>query len=378
MVKQRIAFLYLQTGGGHLSAATALANRTQELFGSETKCFTLNPIPKKEHFAKFLLEEGYRVSSLKIEKFWICVYEFNKLRFMQLFWTLIMTKLIHKDLARYIKKHRITKIVVLHFLLITPVYRVIRSLEEKIPMLTVVTDPFTAHSFWHNQPHLPKIVFSERAKEEAIHRYGAHPDKIHVFPIILKKQFGTPLSTEEIQKKKKELGFTPGKRLVFFAGGGEGYPRGDLFVWALLRSKLDVELCIVCGKDDMLKKQIRWMASRYPKKKTIVFGFVDFMFDLMNIADVVVSKGGPATMMEALILNKPLIITQYIYGQERGNVEFLVYNRVGFYVKKPRHMVRTVSELFDNPETYNMIQKRLTRVKIENGIDKVVAFILSY
>ena len=120
------------------------------------------------------------------------------------------------------------------------------------------------------------------------------------------------------------------------------------------------------------------MASIYPKKKTMVFGFVDFMFELMNIADVVVSKGGPATMMEALILEKPLIITQYIYGQERGNVEFLVHNRVGFYVKKPRHMVKTVSELFNNPETYKMIKKRLARVQIENGTDKIVDFIMSY
>ena len=248
MVKQRIAFLYLKTGGGHLSAATALASRAQELYKGEVRCFTFNPIPQKEYFAKFVLQEGYRVFSLKIEKLWIVVYESGRLRFMQLFWTYMMTRLIRKNLTRYIKKYRITKIVVLHFLLITPVYRVARSMEEKIPMLTVITDPFTAHSFWYNQPHIPKIVFSERAKEEGIHRYGVHPDKIHVFPIILKKQFGTPLSTAEIQRKKQELGFTPGKRIVFFAGGvkgipGEIYSHGHFFVRSsMLNSASCVEM----------------------------------------------------------------------------------------------------------------------------------------
>lgn len=378
MNKQHIAFLYLKTGGGHLSAANALASRISERFSRSAKVWTFNPIPERRLFSKFLLQEGYRISSMKIEKFWIFIYEFNKLRFMQLLWTFIMTNIIRRNLKSFIRENNITKIVVLHFLLITPVFRILTSLKEEIPQMTIVTDPFTAHEFWFNQPHIPKIVFSSQVKNYAIESCQVNPDKIFIFPIILKSQFGAPLSPEEREKKKQEFGFHPDKKLILFAGGGEGYPRGDFFVRALLKSEIDLELAVVCGHDDLLKKTIEMIAGHHKNKIVKVFGFIDFMFELMNMADVIVSKGGPATIMEALILKKPLIITQYIYGQEKGNVEFVVNKGVGFYVDKPKAMVRTLRELLKTPETYQQVIDKISSITIQNGTDPIIEFIINY
>ena len=123
MKKQRIAFLYLNTGGGHVSAAKALAFRAVELYGENVEVFPFNPVLQKDHFARFLLQEGYRISSLKIEKFWIFIYEFNRSKWMQKFWELFVHVFLGGNLRRFLRENEITKIVVLHFLLITPAFR---------------------------------------------------------------------------------------------------------------------------------------------------------------------------------------------------------------------------------------------------------------
>jgi processive 1,2-diacylglycerol beta-glucosyltransferase/1,2-diacylglycerol 3-beta-galactosyltransferase len=149
-------------------------------------------------------------------------------------------------------------------------------------------------------------------------------------------------------------------------------------VGALLNTHLDVEIAVVCGHDELQRWAIQTLAKLHKKRKVAAFGFIDFMFDLMNIADIVVSKGGPATILEALILKKPLIVTQYVYGQEKGNVEFLVHNGVGFYTTRVRNMVSTVSRLCTHPESYAGIQKRLKELHIEIGTDQILDFIINY
>jgi processive 1,2-diacylglycerol beta-glucosyltransferase/1,2-diacylglycerol 3-beta-galactosyltransferase len=340
--------------------------------------FPFNPVPQHDYFARFLLQEGYRVSSLKIEKIWIFLYEFNRLLVMQKFWELVVNQVVGRNLRKFLKKNRITKIVVLHFLLITPALWAGRATGQRLPIVTVVTDPFTAHNFWQRQKQIPKIVFSQRAKNEAVRLYGALEENIHVFPVILKKDFNHILTEEERRKKREELGFSQDKRLILFAGGGEGYPRGEIYIGALLNSPLDIEIAVVCGHDELQKWTIQTMAKLHKTKKVIAFGFVDFMFELMNIADIVVSKGGPATILEALILKKPLIVTQYIYGQEKGNVEFLIRNGVGFYTTGVRDMVETVSLLNTKPAFSIEIQKRLNALQIDIGTDGILDFILSY
>ena len=95
-----------------------------------------------------------------------------------------------------------------------------------------------------------------------------------------------------------------------------------------MKSSIEAEIAIVCGKDAFMKKNIERMAKRYPNKTIHVYGFIDFMFELMNISDIIVSKGGPATVLEALMLEKPLIVSQYVFGQEKGNVDFVRRERL--------------------------------------------------
>ncbi|HUX22907.1 MAG TPA: glycosyltransferase, partial [Spirochaetia bacterium] len=104
----------------------------------------------------------------------------------------------------------------------------------------------------------------------------------------------------------------------------------------------------------------------------------DFMFELMNIADIIVSKGGPATVLEALMLEKPLIVSQYVFGQEKGNVDFVRRERVGIYSSDPKEIVRHIERLVENPSVYEKYRERIQALQLRNGTSEIADFIVDY
>jgi 1,2-diacylglycerol 3-beta-galactosyltransferase len=65
----------------------------------------------------------------------------------------------------------------------------------------------------------------------------------------------------------------------------------------------------------------------------------------MRASDVVVTKAGPGTITEALCAGLPMLLTWYIPGQERGNLEWVVDIGAGRYVPRPRELIDAIGEL---------------------------------
>jgi processive 1,2-diacylglycerol beta-glucosyltransferase/1,2-diacylglycerol 3-beta-galactosyltransferase len=379
MKGEKITFLYLKTGGGHISAARALQSYLQENHGKEVETLLFDPVPEDAFFANLLLQDGYRFTSHTVRPIWILLYEMSRLKVVGVFWSFFIYLTVRKPLKRFIRERGIDKLVILHFLLLRPVTWVLRGMERSArpEACTIVTDPFTAHPLWFSRPTLPTVVFSERLAREAVRNHGFAPSRIRRFPLILKSDFEGKMSPEAIARSRQERGISRELRTVLFIGGGEGFPRGEEFLRAFLKSDLSAEAILVCGKDDQLKRKARNMAARHPGKRVHIFGFIDFVFELMNLCDIIVTKGGPATLMEALILEKPLIISTYLYGQEKGNVEFVVHNEAGFYAPTPAEVVEKIRLLTENEEVWREIRKNIRSLDIKNGTGPIAEYILS-
>ncbi len=379
MSTERIAFLFLKTGGGHISAARALQSYIRGRERSDAETYLFDPVPEDAFLANRLLQDGYRFTSHTVRPMWILLYEISKLKVVGVFWSFFIYLVIRKPLRNYIRENEIDKLVILHFLLLRPVTWALRSMKrsDRPKVCTIVTDPFTAHPLWFSRPNLPTVVFSEKLVGEAIEEHGFSPSRVTNFSLILKGDFEGKMPPDIIEERRRKRGIPRDLRTVLFIGGGEGFPRGEEFLRAFLKSDLNAEAVLVCGKDDQLKKRARAMAARRPGKRVHIFGFVDFVFELMNICDIIVTKGGPATLMEALILEKPLIISTYLYGQEKGNVEFVVENRAGFYAPTPEEVVEKIRLLTENDEVWKKMRSNIRSLNIRNGTGPIAEYILS-
>ncbi|WP_455381575.1 glycosyltransferase [Salinispira pacifica] len=377
--KERILFLYLSTGGGHISAARALADTIREHYGpNEVEVYLLDGIPQGDKFQRSVVEKGYMYMSSRYPLLWTGLYELTRIPLVMHLQTAPMTNHSWKHIERFIEEKQITRIVVLHFLLIRSVARLIKRRKKPIPALTVVTDPFTVHPIWFFRQFMPVVVFSSMAKQTACLRYGYPSGLVRILPPVLNRKYNKPLPADKVRELKQQYGFDPDKRMVLMVGGGEGLPQGATFLRKIRKRGTDVEIAFVCGKNAELRKSAERIAKRYPNHTTMVYGFVDFMYELMNMADLVITKAGPATVLETLILGKPLIVTKYIYGQERGNMEFVVRNRLGYYITDADHLADRVDSLIDDPEALERLDRSIQETPIRNGTEAIADYIMKF
>ena len=99
------------------------------------------------------------------------------------------------------------------------------------------------------------------------------------------------------------------------------------------------------------------------------------MPELMNIADCVISKSGPATIMETLSLQKPLILCSYVRGQELGNMLFVKLNKVGYYLPSSYNAVVKTEEILSN--SMEEIQENIKKLNIKNGVEDIARFVMT-
>ncbi|GEM_PF-210826 len=375
-VKQTILYFYLKTGGGHFFSAKALSAAVGTDF-PDTVNLPTDGIPPNVKKRRAFLEDGYRIAVQDLPFMWPLLYEFSRIRPIRFLQLLSISWMSGKYIREEILRTGATKIVVLHFLLVRPVMKAVKKLGLPIHVLEVVTDPFTVHPFWFHHRNVPAAVFSERAKSDAVKKFGWNPEMIHVYPIMLRPEFENPVPAKDLPALKKKYGLDPTIPIVLLAGGGDGLPGAEKVIHEADLAGLKAQIILVCGKNEKQKADVEEFAlSRPPEALPMkVFGFVDFMYDLMNIADIIVTKGGPATIMEILMLGKPPLVVNYIYGQEQGNVDFIQENGVGAYIPQPSKLAQKLVELAHAPEHLQVMKDRIKNLGLRNGTGELARWV---
>lgn len=377
-MKQKIAFLYLNTGGGHIAPAKALAKGLEADYPETDTALLLNGFSEKMKVCRFFFESGYQITSNYFEPGYVLFYRATENPVSISFGHYFVSIHGESHLARFLRDNGITKVVCLHEILIILARRAIDRVDPSIPLITLVTDPFTAHALWFYQKNMELVVFSEKLRQEAIAKYGYPEERIHCFPFILSRAYDRQYSAEEKAAVRRRLGINEGKKVLLIAGGGEGLKSADCIVSRFVARKRDEILVVVCGKNKLLKRQVLHMVEKKKAENVLVFGFVDFMPDLLNIADCVITKGGASTVMEVLSVGKPVIFSTYIRGQEWGNVLYAIQNGAGWYIQKPDAILDQAEKILDNQALADEIGKNISRLGVRNGMEDVVRFIHNF
>lgn len=373
---QRILYLYLNTGGGHISGARALKAGIENLFPGQVEGHLLHGYPPRLILDRLIMEQGYSLAINHFMPGYLLVYKLAELRPLITLSQETTAQACSGYIASHIRKLGITKVVCLHFILEKAARDAIRQVDPSIPLITVVMDPFSVPPIWFGVKDQEFCVFSERARTSALES-GVDPGRVRVFPLILRREFEHPRPPEEAPELKKRYGFDPDRPLLLLAGGGDGLPRSDRIVREALNSGFEGQIAVVCGKNMLLRRRLRDLKTRFSARNLKVYGFVDFMADLMAMSDCVVTKAGPATVMETLALRKPLIVSCYVRNQEKGNVQYVTSNKVGWYLTEPSEIVAKAREVFARPELRKELEERIAGLGIRNGLSDLARHIFS-
>jgi len=375
-MQKKQLFLYLKTGGGHLAPARSIANYIKIKHGDKVTPVLADGFQGVNKWIRYFIEDGYRFSQSKAIWIFESLYALNKIKWMGNGLITFLSFCIRPQLEKQILADIPSKIVVFHFFLIKPVLQILKKNKLEIPVTVVVTDPFTAHPFWFLEKSPRFIVFSKKLKDHSIKK-GIHPGNISVFPFILDEKFTRPLNPVLSHSIKKNLGFDNNKRLVLILGGGDGIPKGKKILKNFLKNNSVAQIAIVCGNNRSLYKKAWELKSKYNSGDLKIFGYVDFVYELINIADVVVTKCGASTFMEILMSGKIPVISNYIWEQEKGNMEFVRDNFLGLYEKKTSLLPGKVNEIIYNPHIARAYKTNIETMSLKNGTPNVSDFIVS-
>jgi 1,2-diacylglycerol 3-beta-galactosyltransferase len=366
--KQRtILFLIADTGAGHRSAANAIHNALKIISQEEQEAWlalsrqpdinqhtgtesvavstresTATSAPSRlppptyrveivdvfEEYSRFPLREAVKLYGPTIrynpKLFGEVFHRSNREETVAAFNTLA-SPLIQNGLMRLFSSVQPDVIVSIHPLLTRVTVKALRALGLSIPFLTVVTDLITIHYAWFVSGADAYIVPTEEAKQLYLQR-GLDPQRVYMLGMPIDPKF-TRLTMSK-QALQQQFGLRSDLPVVLLVGGGDGAGGLQTAVRAISQARLPVQLLVVTGRNRKLYAHLqRTRSSLHVPAK--IFGFVQNMPELMHASDVIVTKAGPGTISEALCCSLPIILSGYVPGQEEGNVDFVVKNKVG-------------------------------------------------
>jgi UDP-N-acetylglucosamine:LPS N-acetylglucosamine transferase len=110
------------------------------------------------------------------------------------------------------------------------------------------------------------------------------------------------------------------------------------------RSSLDLQLILVAGRNDKLRRRL---ASRRTRIHKHVVGFTSEVPRWMRLADFFIGKPGPGSLSEATHMGLPAITVRnaWTLPQERFNADWLSDNGLGLVLKDFSGIDRAVAEL---------------------------------
>jgi UDP-N-acetylglucosamine:LPS N-acetylglucosamine transferase len=354
--KHRISLIFFDAGGGHRNAATALQVEIERQdLPFEVSLVNLQEVLDPLDILRKLT--GVRIQDL-----------YNKM--LRHGWTLgspqlmrvlqLVIRMYHGLSVRVLKRFWLETKPDMVVSLVPHFNRALRESFDKAfpgrPFVTVLTDlaDYPKH-FWIERQAQYVVCGTERAVEQA--REMGYSDKaiFKTSGMILHPRFYEPEPVDRVEERKK-LGLDPHLPTGIVLFGGYGTSKMLKILRQIDNSPLEVQLILICGRNEKLTKTLREMKTRIPKH---VEGFTTNIPYFMALSDFFIGKPGPGSISEALSKRLPVIIdcNAWTLPQERYNAVWVREKELGVVVPSHRQVASAVAELLQ-PGRLPCIQQR--------------------
>jgi 1,2-diacylglycerol 3-beta-galactosyltransferase len=329
--------LTADAGYGHRSAANAIAAALLELHPTDCTLEIINPLLDKR-VPSILRRSGTDYDRLVREMpgFYKFNYEMSDSGPTTVMIHNAVAAMLFEVIGDLIRHHQPDTIVSPYPLYQAPLAANDMLNQCDIPLLTVVTDLGPVHRLWFHKAADLCLVSTALVRQQAIDS-GISPDKVVVT--------GIPVHPNLANEKRKpatirnELGWLPDS-ITVLAVGSKRMKNLPGLLNVLNHSGLPIQLAIVAGGDDALYQQLQSIEWHIP---TQLFNFVDNMPTLMHAADCIICKAGGLVVTESLACGLPILLTDYIEGQETSNVKYVVDGGAGELVCNPIEGLETLN-----------------------------------
>jgi 1,2-diacylglycerol 3-beta-galactosyltransferase len=227
-----------------------------------------------------------------------------------------------------------------------------------VPVITVVTDLGRVHEGWLT-PEVDAVVVPAREVYQRAKDRGVPVERIYHLGHPVHPKFEDVSDTKA--QLRVQLGLPAEKTIALLMAGGEGGGKLLPTTLALAKSKLPLHLVVVTGRNKALRKKLNELARSLPTPMTVL-GYCENVPELMRAADLLVTKAGPGTIAEASLAEVPVVVYDFIPGQEYGNLKYVENNGIGVVALTTSDVVRSTRRIVANLERLQSMRDRQASV----------------
>jgi 1,2-diacylglycerol 3-beta-galactosyltransferase len=348
--RPKIDLIYIDAGGGHRAAVTALdavireqqrpwetrPRNIQDLLYSIDVIRKLTGVPFQEVY-NIMLRRGWTLGTAQLippMHLAIRIFHEAQVRALAGHWSQDPPDMVVSLIPHY---NRAIK----------------QALAQVCPgaaLVTILTDiaDYPPH-FWIERQDQYVICGSSRAVAQA--RALGYPDTriLRTSGMILNPKFYAPIPLDRAAERAR-LGLRPDLPTALVSFGGQGSMDVVKVARAINRCRSEVQMIVLCGRHEEAARKLRAMRHRVPVH---VEGFTTDVPVYMRLADFFIGKPGPGSISEALAMRLPVIVerNKWTLAHERYNADWIVEQQVGMVVNNFSHLDKAISELL-SPARY--------------------------
>lgn len=356
----RILVLSASVGAGHLRAAEAVElalkqtvphasvrnvdvlEMTNALFRRLYGRFYLDLVNQAPHVLGYfydLLDQPSRSGKNRGDRMRLVLEKLNLSKFLKFLqaepWDLaICTHFLPAEIIAHLKKQQLLD----------------------LPQTTVTTD-FETHRLWVNQP-CERYFTATPEGAHYLQHWGVPAQTTFATGIPIHPVFSEPKDRKMCLTKHGLAGDRP---IILQLAGGFGVGPIEKIYHALLAVDQPIQLVTIAGKNEKLREKL----SKLPKPgrhKVKVMGFTKEIDELMQVADLVVSKPGGLTTSETLARGAVMAIVNPIPGQETRNADFLLENGAAIKANNLGVLSWKVNELLRDSARLERMRANVRRI----------------
>jgi UDP-N-acetylglucosamine:LPS N-acetylglucosamine transferase len=345
---QTIDLVYINAGGGHRSAATALEAAIREQ-GRDWQVRLVNLFEVLDPQDVFRRATGVKPEdyyNVRLARGWTLGLA-QELRILQM-----LIKLSHKSLVAQLRRHWQASQPDLVVSMVPnfnrAMYQALSLACPAVPYATILTDlaDFPPH-FWIEPDQAQHFICGTPRATAQAHATARTDATVHeTSGMIINPNFYRDLKLDR-RAEMRNLGLDPDRPtgIVMFGGHGSRVMRG------IAKRLDDVQLIMVCGHNAVLANQLRAMRPAAPR---VILGFTSQISYYMQLSDFFIGKPGPGSISEAVQQGLPVIVVRnaWTMPQERYNTEWVEQNAVGVVLDSFKPIRLGVAQVTDRIESY--------------------------
>jgi 1,2-diacylglycerol 3-beta-galactosyltransferase len=361
-VNRKITFIYIDAGGGHRAAATALCEviREQQRPWDVEMLSIQDLLEPIDFIRKHTGIQFQDVYNIMLRRGWTA----GTAQLIPLMHLVI--RLSHGKQAGVLERHWVQHRPDMVVSLIPHYNRALKSTLDRVwpdtPFVTLLTDiaDYPPH-FWIERQEQHVICGSEMAARQAKELGIPEDHVLRTSGMILHPRFYAPLNVNR-RAERMRRGLRPDLPTGLVLFGGEGSSEMLRIARALNREDSGIQLILLCGKNEELANQLRAMSPRIPM---FVQGFTRDVPLYMEIADFFIGKPGPGSISEALAKRLPVIVQRnaWTMAHERYNADWVEKVGVGVVVRNFATELAGAVRAVLAPENYERLRARAVEMR---------------